>query len=123
MVLTSCWYNHKWEDMHPTGQSSTPPPPCDTSGTISYSLTVQPILTQNCATTSSCHGSGASYDYTIFATVVSDAHATHGNDIMTRINLSSSNSLHMPGQSGGATLATCDVSKIRIWINQGCQAN
>lgn len=131
LLLFSCdkdkglWYNHKWEDLHPNGQASVtgPAATCDTTGTISYSLTVQPILTQNCATNSSCHGAGSANppaDYTVFSNVVTDAHNSHGNDIMSRLNLPSSNTLHMP-KTG--SLVACDIAKIRIWIQQGCLHN
>ncbi|MGZ3862736.1 MAG: hypothetical protein ACXVPN_15660 [Bacteroidia bacterium] len=123
VILTSCWYNHKWEELHPYGQLSGPPKPCDTSGVISFSVTVQPIITQNCGTTNnSCHmrngGPGAS-DYTKFINIQNDCLS---GTFMQRIDLPSSNSLHMP-LNNQTVLDPCDTLKIRQWINQGCQNN
>jgi hypothetical protein len=124
-TLGSCWYDHKWEQLHPNGQSSGPSAaPCtfDTTATVSYSVTIQPIITQNCATTSTCHiNHGGALNYNVFSNVVADAQGAAPNDILTRINLPTSNISHMPQNSG--FLATCDITKIRTWIKQGCQNN
>ncbi|MGZ3866985.1 MAG: hypothetical protein ACXVC6_09885 [Bacteroidia bacterium] len=119
VILTSCWYNHKWEEMHPNGQLAGPPAPCDTAGTISYSVTVQPIIQAKCAT-AGCHVLHAQTNFNVFSNVVTDAQRTDGSDIMTRMNLPTSDPLYMPQSS---TMTSCDVAKIRVWINQGCQNN
>ena len=119
MTLTSCWYNRKWEKLHPYGQLSGPAAPCDTTGAISYSVTVQPIIVSKCAT-SGCHVSHAQVNYNLFANVVTDAQAASPNDIMTRLNLPSGNPSHMPQSS---TMTNCEIAQIRVWIQQGCQNN
>jgi len=125
ITLSSCWYNHKWETIHPYGQNdSAATTACDSAGVISYSITIQPIIVSNCATGSACHVSHgtAPTNYNNFASVQTDAQATGGNGIMDRIALPSSNSLHMP-QNNQTTLLSCDTIKIRKWIKQGCQNN
>lgn len=119
LALTSCWYNNKWEKLHPYGQLSGPPAPCDTTGTISYSVTVQPIIQSKCAI-SGCHVLHAQLNYNVFANVVSDAQRTDGSDITTRITLPVSDPSYMPQSS---TMTACEVAKIRLWIQQGCQNN
>jgi len=118
-VLTSCWYNHKWEEMHPNGQLSGPLAPCDTTGTISYSVTVQPIIQSKCAV-SGCHVLHAQTNYNVFSNVVADAQAAAPNDINTRIHLPVSDPSYMPQSS---SITSCEIAQIKIWIQQGCQNN
>jgi hypothetical protein len=117
-VLSSCWNNHRWENLHPGAVSSAAN--CDTSAVVSYSATVQPIINQSCAT-SGCHvshgGVGAS-NYTIFSNVATDG--TSGV-LMQRIDLPLSDGAHMP--QGGGFLNACDTLQIRKWIHQGCPQN
>lgn len=118
VTLTSCWYNHKWEEMHPYGQSNSLST-CDTAGTISYSVTVQPIIQSKCAT-AGCHVLHAQTNYNVFANVVADAQRTDGADIATRISLAPGTTGYMPD---GGSMSSCDILKIKKWIQQGCQNN
>lgn len=121
VVLSSCWYNRKWENLHPAAQNSAAS--CDTSAVVSYSVTVQPIIASKCAI-SGCHvshgGVGAS-DYNQFANVAADGSIANGSPLMVRIDLPTNNSLHMP--QGGGFLDACDTLKIRKWIHEGCPQN
>ena len=124
IALSSCWYNHKWEDLHPNGQSSGAPVVCDTTSVISYSTTIQPIIISNCATTSACHVSHgtAPTNYNNFAVVQTDAQTGSGSGtIMQRLDLPTSNIQHMPQNLG--FLNACDTMKIRKWIFAGCPNN
>jgi len=125
-IISSCeknkglWYNKNWEKEHPTGQISGTVV-CDTGTVVSYSATIQPIINQYCAT-SGCHVShGSSLNYTNFYNLVSDARGTPPNDIMSRLDLPTTNSLHMPQSSG--FLNACDTIKIKQWIHAGCRNN
>ena len=127
VLITACgkkdgmWYSKNWETEHPNGQTNGPAAPCDTSAVVSYSATVQPIITSNCATTSSCHvAHGGALNYNVFANVVTDCN-TSANGFMARLDLSTTNSLHMP--KDGGFLVACDTMKIRKWINAGCPNN
>src|SRR5947208_1580257 len=98
VILVSCskdgglWYSHNWEKDHPHGQAGQG---CDTSGVISYSTTIQPIINQNCAT-AGCHDGSGALDYTAWANVSADAQNTHpvANSIMVRIGLPTSDPSH-----------------------------
>lgn len=118
LILSSCWYNRKWEDLHPSATSAAN---CDTSGVISYSATIQPFIAQNCATPG-CHvNHGGSTDYTQYVNVVTDASLQNGNQFAYRMSLPTSNALHMP--QGGGFMAACDTLKLRKWIYAGCPQN
>ncbi len=115
LALSSCWYNHKWEDMHPQ-----PPTPagCDSAGVVSYATTIAPIVQQNCTNASGCHGSnGMSSNYTTWNNFKTDA---QNGKVMTRIRLPLSNPLHMPI---GGNLLQCDTIKLKKWIMNGCLNN
>jgi hypothetical protein len=121
-ILSSCWYNRKWENLHPATASGSAAS-CDTSAVVSYSATVQPIVAQQCAL-AGCHGAhpgpGAT-NYTQFANVAADASLSNGSPFMARIDLPTNNSLHMP--QGGGFVDACDTLKIRKWIHAGCPQN
>jgi hypothetical protein len=92
---------------------------------MSYSIDIAPIISSNCATNSSCHGSGATVgkDYTIFSNLYSDCkHDTTGSTLFQYI---SGTGVGVGDQmpKGGAPLSTCLHNKIRNWIHQGAQSN
>ncbi len=126
MIITfSCskdgglWYNHKWEDLHPKGQT-TSATSCDTGGTISYASKIKPILTTNCNLNSGsfCHDGNGGLNYNTTSNVQSDA--TSGQ-ILDRLRRSVSTPGHMP--QGAGSLPNCDTLKIRLWIIQGAFNN
>jgi mono/diheme cytochrome c family protein len=93
-----------------------PTPSCDISH-VTYTLTVAPILQQNCGR---CHGgaTGAGgVDITAYAKV--KAIAADGR-LLGTVN-------HDPGFSpmpkGGAKLSDCDISKLRKWVDDGALNN
>jgi hypothetical protein len=131
ILISSCtkdgiWYSHNWDKDHPAGQSASLLP-CDTSGVISYSTTIQPLIVANCATGMACHsgihGSPAPTNYNTFSVVVTDAQTGSGTGtIMSRMDLPTSNIQHMP-QNNLTTMLPCDTMKIRKWIYAGCPNN
>lgn len=122
ILVYSCT-NRTWDKLHPYGQSSAPPAPCDTSVAVSYSVTIQPIIATQCATTSACHvAHGGALNYNIFANVQSDAMLSGGSSLMlTRLNLPTSDALHMPQNL--PAINACDILKIRQWVYAGCPQN
>jgi mono/diheme cytochrome c family protein len=93
-----------------------PTPSCDISH-VTYTLTVAPILQQNCGR---CHGGTAGaggVDITAYAKV--KAIAADGR-LLGTVN-------HDPGFSpmpkGGAKLSDCDISKLRKWVDDGALNN
>lgn len=122
-LVTSCWYNHKWEDLHPVANSTPSLANCDTASVMSYSANIKPIIQANCTNAAGCHngtnspGAGAS-NYNIFNVVRSDCNS---GTFMQRVSLPLSNPQHMP--QGGGFLSTCDTFQIRKWIKSGCPNN
>ena len=117
--LASCWYNHKWEDLHPNGQSSSPVSGggcIDTAGIVmSYSLDVAPILQSNCSLNSAgCHKAiSAGGDLTTYGGVSYLASLRMG-DITWQTN---------PMPKGQSKLPDCTIGKIDKWIKQGYPNN
>ncbi|HXB41028.1 MAG TPA: hypothetical protein VNZ49_10835 [Bacteroidia bacterium] len=120
LIVTSCWYNHKWEDMHPQGQTAVNSGGCDSAGVISYSNQIKPMLNTSCNlnTGSGCHDVTASFDYNIATNVQSDALS---GTLMARLRMGLSKPTHMPKGSG--FLPTCDTTKFRKWVIQGAPIN
>jgi hypothetical protein len=114
LLVTSCWYNRQWEDLHPSGQSATTGG-CDTTGVISYSVNIKPMISANCG---SCHDGVSGTDYNSYTNLRSSALA---GTLMYRINLPPSNGLHMP--QGQGYLPACDTLKLVKWIKNGCPNN
>lgn len=93
-----------------TGPAATPAP-------VSYSSTIQPILTQNCT---GCHGAAAglsfgSYSGTMASVVPGDASAS-----LLYKSLTGSGASQMP--PGGA-LSAAQRQSVANWINQGALNN
>lgn len=114
LITTSCWYNRKWEDLHPAGQGASGTG-CDTAGVMSYSLNIKPIITANCT---GCHDGVSAIDYNAYTNV---RNAGLSGTLMYRLNLPPSNSLHMP--QGQGYLPACDTLKLVKWIKNGCPNN
>ncbi len=147
-ILTSCYWKN-WDTIHNTGSggSSSTPTTCsvpadsilntttllkvyrptvtniDTGTIMSYSIDIVNIINTNCATTTACHGAGASglaKDYSTYAGVYSDSrHDTTGSTLFSYISPGATD----PMPKTGAKLSTCDHNKIRNWIHQGAQNN
>ena len=120
ITLTACWYNHKWEDLHPKVQNSSTGT-CDTGGTVSYISRIKPIINAGCNLNSGsgCHGGGGGgLDYRTFSNVQHDA---LNGQLFLRLRAPISSPIHMP--LGGGFLPDCDTLKLRLWIIQGAQNN
>lgn len=82
---------------------------CDTLTYITYNNTIKDIMTNNCT---GCHFTGGPY-------VILDTYAgvtANAATVITRINLPTSNALHMPQ---GYPLSSCDIAKIQKWVSLG----
>ena len=113
--LGSC-YNDKFDKVYPT-VDTTVANPCDTTGTISFATTIQPILTANCSTgSSSCHSAGSSsgLDLTTWTNALK-IYATRGT-LVDDINFGGTGN-DMP--KGGTQLSSCNINKITRWAHQG----
>lgn len=116
LVVSSCWYNRKWEDLHPTGQSNTSTS-CDTAGVMSYSVHIKPIMTGNC-NMSGCHDGISAIDFSQYNNVRNSGLA---GTLMFRLSLPPSNPMHMP--QGQGYLPACDTLQLKKWIQNGCPNN
>ncbi len=114
-LLNSCYYDN-FKELHPESALPTAVSVCDTSGTISYSLQIVPILTNAC--TQSCHnGTGPGHDMTHYADV--DLDAVSGKLYSSVVQ--DGNAQFMP--QNGAKLSECDITKIKNWVNAGAPNN
>ncbi|MBL7923788.1 MAG: hypothetical protein JNL88_06290 [Bacteroidia bacterium] len=117
-LLSSCYYDSV-EELDPNfGQSGN----CDTTGIISFSQKVQPILTTFCGTTgnaaSSCHGSNSSSGLPL------QSHA----EVVAAVSLKLMDAIrHENGASampkGGGRLDNCRIATIQKWIDEGTLNN
>lgn len=120
VVLTSCWYNRKWDEIHPTPAGPGPGGCSDTAGiTMSYSVHIVPLLQTNCSLGSmGCHKSGGlGGDLTTHASV--SAFATSGQ-------LAGSTQHQAPYSAMpklAAKLPDCEIAKILKWIQSGSPNN
>lgn len=112
LVFEGCYYD-KADKLYPVASTG-----CDTSN-ATFSLTVAPILTQNCAI-ASCHDAASQaggYNFTVYADVKTAVES--GMFIGDIYQQSGFNP--MPKQ--GSKLSSCDLSKISAWVNAGTLNN
>lgn len=110
----SCYYDNNAE-LHP--DSGTPS--CDTTGVISFSTDIKPILNNSCGIGNSCHGSNNTsgiplhtYDGVILM--------VDNGKFLSSVNWDGNASL-MPQNSD--KIADCSIAKISKWIEEGAQDN
>lgn len=121
--LNSCYYDN-FKELRPEGVI---PKPCDSTGVISYSAQIVPILSANC--TQSCHFNGATgggpSDLTDYATVSADAAGiitpTDGGSLYSSV--AQDNQFASPMPKNGSKMSDCDIAKIRKWAAAGAPNN
>lgn len=114
-LLSSCYYDH-FKELHPESVLPNTSSTCDTSGIISYSLQIVPILNSGC--TQSCHnGTGSGHDMKSYAAVSSDASSG------TLYGSVSQDGTAQAMPQNGAKLSDCDIVKIKKWVNAGAPNN
>jgi uncharacterized membrane protein len=110
-VFTSCYYDSE-EELYPGTGGGV----CDTSN-ITFSGTIQPILTSNC---NQCHSSSIAS-----GGVITDSYQALLPHIQSGIFRKAVN--HEPGASpmpqNAQKLPACELSKINAWINAGAPNN
>jgi hypothetical protein len=117
-VVYSC-KNDKYDKLYPASSTTTT---CDTSGTISYSKDIMPIVQEYCYSPGNgCHDAAGSatsgYDYTTYQGIVSNAQ----NGLLLGDITWASGYNQMP--KNGAKLSDCDIAKFAKWINEGAPNN
>lgn len=112
-LLTGCYADNE-EDLYPDDPTAT----CDTTS-VSYSITVQPIVASNCAT-SGCHaGSAPAGGYNLESHAGLAAVANNGR-LLGTIRHESGYSA-MPKNTN--KLPDCSINQIAAWVNAGAPNN
>jgi hypothetical protein len=112
--MSSCYYDSV-EELDPNfGQIGN----CDTSGTISFSQQVNPIITTFCGSTggsaTSCHGAGSVSGIPLVSHLdISSSASDNLMDAIRQINGAS------PMPKGGGKLDNCRIATIQKWIDEG----
>jgi len=116
-IFAGC-YNDKADKLYPLPATTT----CDTT-TVSYKTNVAPIINQYCAI-SGCHNASGdavtgNRDYTIFATLQSEATTTLMINDITGNPARGDNTmpLNLP------SLSQCDINILTRWVNEGAPNN
>lgn len=113
-LMSACYYDSA-EELNPNfGQLGN----CDTSGTISYSAQVAPIMTTFCGTSggsaSGCHGNSSTSGIPLVTwQQVSDAASDNLMDAIRHENGAS------PMPKGGGKLDNCRIATVQKWIDEG----
>ena len=112
IFINACYYD-KAELLYPVNPSDT----CDTSGVVSYSAKIVPILQANCYGCHSATGGSGNVNMSNYA-----------NDKVIGLNGKLYGSIsHATGYfampQGGNILSSCDQAKILKWVTAGCLNN
>ncbi len=119
VFFTSCYYDN-FRELHPIVAATSN---CDSTGVISYSTQIVPIITKNC--TNNCHTAGAagggSRDLSIYANVNSAATngavPGDGGSLYGTITWDPTYGNDMP--KNASKLSDCDITKIKKWAAAG----
>lgn len=109
-LIAGCYYDSE-DVLNPGGGT------CDTNG-VTYSGTVVPLLQANGCL--GCHSGGAPSGNISLATYTSVKAVAQNGKLYGAIN-------HSPGYSpmpqGGNKMSSCNISKIKAWIDAGSSNN
>jgi hypothetical protein len=114
-ALSGCYYDNV-DELHP--QVAT----CDTTGTISFSADISPIMLHSCGSSDlACHNGNASqsgyglgtYDDVMFT--IDDS----GDFLETITHSPSISSTKWMPKNSGSKIDACSIEKITAWLNRG----
>ncbi len=111
MYLSSCYKDNLSKLMPSSGITI----PCDTSGAISYSAQIVPILQANCGINSSCHSSGNISGYNLSTYAGINAVAQNGY-LVSAISWTGSVA---PMPQNAPQINSCNIALIEKWVNAG----
>lgn len=109
--FTACKY-----DQYETLTKKNEPSVCDTSGTITYSGDIVPIMNASCGlNNNACHSTTSSSGIDLNQYSVIDAQVVSNRFLSSIIH--DGNASPMP--KNAPKLPECDINKIKRWINTG----
>ncbi len=114
--LQSCYYDNL-DEIHAADDLFTP---CDTSGVISYSSDIVPILVNSCGANNSCHKSGTSDSDLPLDNIQNVRDYVFDGTLLGSILHDSG---YEPMPKDGGSLSSCSIQKIQAWINRGTLDN
>jgi hypothetical protein len=115
ILLTTGCTKAKWEEIKPKSGVNT----CDTTVTISYSVTIAPLMITSCGSDkTSCHNAKGANGNIVLETYTDVQQAALGGRMAIAIT-GGPKPMPMPPY----TIATCDRDKILAWIHQGAKDN
>lgn len=110
--LTSCYYD-KADLLYPLTSNTI----CDTSGTISYTQKVAPLLQQYCY---SCHSGSSPSGGVSMGTYASDKAIAVNGKLYGTISYTNG---FIPMPEGAAKLSDCQIATIKKWIDANSPNN
>jgi hypothetical protein len=116
LSLQACYYDNL-DEIHAADGLFTP---CDTSGVISFSADIVPIMVNSCGANNACHQSGTSDSDIPLNNYISVRDVADDGSLLGSI-LHESGYDEMP--KDGGKLNACSIQKIQAWINRGTPNN
>ena len=110
LLLNACYYD-KEDVLYGSGTTA-----CDTTA-VTYAGTIAPIMSANC---NSCHSGTAALGGVTTSTYASLKVIALNGTLGHSVNWDSGLS---PMPKGGSKLPTCDLAKIKKWVNLGAPNN
>ncbi|MGZ3918937.1 MAG: hypothetical protein ACXVNM_02095 [Bacteroidia bacterium] len=115
LIFVSC-YKDNFRKRHPSIASASNQ--CDTSGVISYSTQIVPIINNYCI---NCHNSPSTPpDLSTYTGVQA---CSQGKQAKLYGSVSWDGTAQQMPQGSSTQISTCDIRKIKLWIDQGSQNN
>ena len=114
-LLNGCYYDNL-EELHPSS------PPCDTTGEISFSADILPIMLHSCGSQNlACHQSDASQSGYGLGNYTDIINTINGSGIFleTIIHDPSINTTKWMPKGSSAKIDKCSIQKIEAWLNRG----
>jgi hypothetical protein len=109
-TLSGCYYD-KENELYPTQAN------CDTIGIITYSQSVAPIMTANCNT---CHSAGNPSGGIITSNYEGLSIVAKNGRLYGAVSRQQG---FLPMPDGADQLSTCDLTKIKKWVDAGSPNN
>lgn len=120
-IISGCYYD-KSDTLFPPQSSTVAANTCDTAN-MKFSTNIKPILDANCV---SCHSTnstnGGRNFWSIETPSTLQTKALNGA-LMFRITLPADDIRKMPKGLDKPKLDTCNILKIRAWVNRGANIN